>query len=95
MRFLTVPPEYYHEARRRLAHPPLPWDELQELGVLVDAEAEGLLFQLFAEPLSARPTFFFEFIQRVGATGFGANNVRALFAAVEQAMARSAAILER
>jgi 4-hydroxymandelate synthase len=95
MRFLTVPPEYYDEARRRLAHAPLPWDELSELGVLVDAEADGLLFQLFSEPLSARPTFFFEFIQRVGATGFGANNVRALFAAVEQAMARSAAVLER
>lgn len=53
---------------------------------LVDADHDGMLFQLFTRPLTDRQTFFFEFIQRAGATGFGANDVRALFEAVQATM---------
>jgi 4-hydroxymandelate synthase len=83
--FLPVPDGYYIQARRRLADHDLDWDALRELDILVDAEGAGLLFQLFTLPLVGDGGFFFELIHRSGASGFGANNVRALFAAVEAA----------
>ena len=86
VRFLPVPDDYYLQARQRLAQLPIPWAELRRLGILVDADDQGLLFQLFTRPLTARGTFFVELIQRAGAVGFGAHNVRALFAAVHATM---------
>ncbi len=84
--FLPVPDEYYVRARQRLGDHELPWEALQRLRILADVEAGGLLLQLFTRPLADRGTFFFELIERSGATGFGANNVRALFDAVQAAM---------
>ena len=83
--FLHAPSLYYEQSRKRLAGEDLPWDTLRQLDILVDADEDGLLFQLFARPITSRGTFFFELIQRSGASGFGANNVRALFAAIEEA----------
>jgi 4-hydroxyphenylpyruvate dioxygenase len=85
VRFLTVPPEYYDEARRRMEGIDLPWEDLAELGVMVDRDEEGHLLQIFTETLCDRPTVFFEIIQRAGATGFGAGNFKALFEAIERA----------
>ena len=85
--FLPAPREYYERSRERLAGRPLAWDALQRLEVLVDADDDGLLYQLFTTPIADRGTFFFELIQRSGASGFGANNVRALFSAVAAAQA--------
>jgi 4-hydroxyphenylpyruvate dioxygenase len=82
--FLAVPPQYFDHAETRLNDPTLPWEALRRLDILVDSDEHGLLFQLFTRPLSDRPTMFLELIQRAGSTGFGANNVRALFAAVHQ-----------
>jgi 4-hydroxyphenylpyruvate dioxygenase len=81
--FLEIPEAYYAHAKLRLPQAQLAWDTLQRLSILVDAENDGLLFQLFTKPITARGTFFFELIQRAGATGFGANNVRALFEAID------------
>lgn len=39
---------------------------LEELGILADADDEGILLQIFTKPIGDRPTFFFEIIQRVG-----------------------------
>lgn len=92
VQFLSVPAEYFDQAEQRVASGgdrPVPWDALRRLGILVDHDEQGLLFQIFTRPLGARPTFFFELIQRSGATGFGANNVRALFAAVQAAHAET------
>lgn len=83
--FLDAPPGYYREAHRRLADAEMPWERIEELQVLVDADDRGLLMQVFARPLTDNGAFFFEFIQRAGAVGFGANNVRALFEAMERA----------
>lgn len=81
--FLTIPALYYDQARQRLSDRTIAWEKLQRLGVLVDADHQGLLYQLFTRPITDRGTFFLELIQRAGATGFGANNVRALFEAVQ------------
>ena len=85
VRFLTVPPEYYDDARERMAGIDLPWEALAELGIMVDRDQEGHLLQVFTEMLCDRPTVFFEIIQRAGATGFGAGNFKALFEAIERA----------
>lgn len=83
--FLAAPGEYFDQAERRLGQEGLPWAALRRLEILADRGEDGLLFQLFTRPVTGRPTFFFEFIQRAGATGFGANNVKALFDAVQAA----------
>ncbi|XP_038046247.1 4-hydroxyphenylpyruvate dioxygenase-like protein [Patiria miniata] len=44
------------------------------------------LMQTFTKPIFERDTFFLEFIQRHGATGFGAGNIRALWRAVQSYM---------
>lgn len=82
VRMLRVPDSYYQQARERLGTYDLPWDELERLGILVDSDEDGLLLQAFTDPIGDRPTLYFEIIQRVGATGFGTENVRALYHAV-------------
>ena len=59
-------------------------DELEELAILVDADEEGYLLQIFTKPVEDRPTLFFEIIQRMGAKGFGAGNFKALFKSIER-----------
>jgi 4-hydroxyphenylpyruvate dioxygenase len=86
--FLEVPPEYYGEARERVGDVDESWDDLAELGVLVDRDDEGYLLQIFTEPVQDRPTVFYEIIQRQGATGFGVGNFKALFEAIERAQAQ-------
>lgn len=85
VQFLPVPRQYFDDAEMRLHDVAVPWNALRRLEILVDRDEQGLLFQLFTRSLSEQPTFFLELIQRVGASGFGANNVRALFAAVQAA----------
>ncbi|MEP4003263.1 MAG: 4-hydroxyphenylpyruvate dioxygenase, partial [Ekhidna sp.] len=45
---------------------------------------EGYLLQIFTKTVQARPTMFFEIIQRKGATSFGKGNFKALFEAIER-----------
>ena len=85
IRFLTVPPSYYDDAKDRLAGVEgLPWGDLARLGILVDRDQGGHLLQVFSEHVAGRPTVFFEVIQRAGAKGFGEGNFRALFEALER-----------
>jgi len=88
VRFLEANEAYYADVRTRLAHLDLPWDELQQLGILIDNEPDGYLLQLFTEPLSDRPTLFVEIIQRGGARGFGEGNFKALFESIEREQER-------
>jgi 4-hydroxyphenylpyruvate dioxygenase len=61
-----------------------PISEIQKLGILVDADEEGYLLQIFTKPVEDRPTLFYEIIQRMGARGFGAGNFKALFESIER-----------
>jgi 4-hydroxyphenylpyruvate dioxygenase len=60
--------EYYRGLPERLGDQltPAQYEELEELGILADADDEGVLLQLFTKPVGDRPTFFFEIIQRIG-----------------------------
>jgi 4-hydroxyphenylpyruvate dioxygenase len=90
--FLEVPDTYYDEDElfRRVGRIDEPVDELRELKILVDRDADdGYLLQLFTKCVFARPTLFFEVIQRKGNShGFGEGNFRALFEAIEREQAR-------
>ena len=90
--FLLPPPQAYYDAipKRLGKHMKLMKEDiskLQEFSVLVDADEEGYLLQIFTKPLQDRPTLFFEIIQRMGAKGFGAGNFKALFESIEREQA--------
>ena len=90
--FLSTPPEAYykavpgrleefsHELREDI-------ETLKSLGIMIDADEEGYLLQIFTKPVEDRPTLFFEIIQRMGARGFGAGNFKALFESIEREQA--------
>ena len=72
--FLPPPPQaYYDDIPRRLGvHMDIMKEdikELQRLSILVDADEEGYLLQIFSKPVEDRPTLFYEVIQRMGAKG--------------------------
>lgn len=90
--FLPPPPQaYYNDIPRRLGeHKNMMHEdmrELQKLSIMVDADEEGYLLQIFTKPVEDRPTLFFEIIQRMGAKGFGAGNFKALFESIEREQA--------
>lgn len=63
--------EYYAELPKRIPElTPAQAKTSEALGILVDADKEGMLLQIFTKPLGAewggRGVFFFEVIQRVG-----------------------------
>ena len=85
--FLQIPDAYYDEVWDRVSK--LGWEvkedheRIRDLGILVDADDEGYLLQLFTKPLQDRPTLFFEIICRRGSQSFGKGNFKALFEALE------------
>ena len=91
--FLSTPPEAYYKAvpgRLQTYSHQLREDieTLKDLGIMIDADEEGYLLQIFTKPVEDRPTLFFEIIQRMGAKGFGAGNFKALFESIEREQAR-------
>jgi 4-hydroxyphenylpyruvate dioxygenase len=87
--FLSAPPHaYYEDIPNRLGehmgsmHEDI--DMLEKLAIMIDADEDGYLLQIFTKPVEDRPTLFFEIIQRMGATGFGAGNFKALFESIER-----------
>ena len=90
--FLTLPDAYYEQVWKRVntmltsnGHAAVREDHeaVKKLGILVDADDEGYLLQLFTKPLQDRPTLFFEIICRRGSQSFGKGNFKALFEALE------------
>ena len=91
--FLSTPPEEYykavpgrleefsHELREDI-------ETLRGLGIMIDADDEGYLLQIFTKPVEDRPTLFFEIIQRRGAQSFGKGNFKALFESIEREQAK-------
>lgn len=87
--FLSAPPPaYYEDIPNRLGeHFKMLKEDvstLEKLAIMIDADEDGYLLQIFTKPVEDRPTLFFEIIQRMGATGFGAGNFKALFESIER-----------
>lgn len=92
---------YYRELPSRIGDSLTPeqYEMVEELGLLVDKDDQGVLLQIFTKPVSDRPTFFIEIIQRIGCLepdpetgrvvqkggcgGFGKGNFKALFTSIE------------
>ena len=90
--FLSAPPHAYYEAipERLGVHMDMMKEdinEIEKLAIMVDADEDGYLLQIFTKPVQDRPTLFFEIIQRMGAKGFGAGNFKALFESIEREQA--------
>ena len=86
--FLSLPDSYYQIVRERVGDVVKEdWNKLRELGILIDADDEGYLLQIFTQPVEDRPTLFFEIIQRRGSRGFGKGNFKALFESIEREQA--------
>ena len=90
--FLALPDTYYdivwdrvNKTLQQHGHEAVKEDHqrVKDLGILVDADDEGYLLQLFTKPLQDRPTLFFEIISRRGSQSFGKGNFKALFEALE------------
>jgi 4-hydroxyphenylpyruvate dioxygenase len=90
--FLSIPETYYENVWKRVnamltqhGHEAVKEDHqrVRDLGILVDADDEGYLLQLFTKPLQDRPTLFFEIICRRGSQSFGKGNFKALFESLE------------
>jgi 4-hydroxyphenylpyruvate dioxygenase len=91
--FLRLPDTYYEKVWDRVegemgAHVSEDHQRIRDLGILVDADDEGYLLQLFTMPLQDRPTLFIEIICRRGSQSFGKGNFRALFESLELEQAR-------
>jgi 4-hydroxyphenylpyruvate dioxygenase len=87
--FLSAPPHAYYEDipnrlgdHMKMMHEDL--ESIEKLAIMVDADEDGYLLQIFTKPVEDRPTLFFEIIQRMGAKGFGAGNFKALFESIER-----------
>ncbi len=90
--FLAIPDTYYDIVWDRVEK--MGWEikedheRIKDLGILIDADDEGYLLQLFTKPLQDRPTLFFEIIARRGSQSFGKGNFKALFEALEKEQER-------
>nr|XP_004670525.1 4-hydroxyphenylpyruvate dioxygenase-like protein [Jaculus jaculus] len=90
-RLLTPPEAYYQQPGKEkqilaAGHKP---SLLARQGILLDGDKEKFLLQVFTKSLFAEDTFFLELIQRQGATGFGQDNIRALWQSVQEEAART------
>lgn len=86
--FLSTPSVYYDTLLDRVGKIDEKLDDLRRLNILVDRDDDGYLLQIFTKPIGDRPTFFYEIIQRKGATSFGKGNFRELFKSIEAEQAK-------
>jgi 4-hydroxyphenylpyruvate dioxygenase len=84
MKFIRVPETYYRKVREEVGQIEESWDDVERLNILADRDEEGYLLQIFTKNVQDRPTVFYEMIERRGSRGFGVNNFKELFLAIER-----------
>lgn len=85
--FATTPSTYYDVLEERLGAIDVSVAELRDVGVLVDRDHWGQMFQIFTQSMHVRRTLFLELIERHGARTFGTSNIKALYEAKERELA--------
>jgi 4-hydroxymandelate synthase len=85
--FAQTPASYYDMLEPRLGSVDVPVERLRPLGILVDRDHWGQMYQIFATSTHIRRTYFVELIDRHGARTFGTSNIPALYAAKERELA--------
>jgi 4-hydroxymandelate synthase len=87
VQFAVTPASYYDMLSGRLGPTDIDVDSLRPLGILVDRDHWGQMYQIFAKSTHIRRTYFLELIDRHGARTFGTSNIPALYAAKERELA--------
>jgi 4-hydroxymandelate synthase len=85
--FAVTPASYYDMLAPRLGPTDIAVGALRPLGILVDRDHWGQMYQIFAKSTHIRRTYFLELIDRHGARTFGTSNIPALYAAKERELA--------
>jgi 4-hydroxymandelate synthase len=85
--FAVTPSSYYDALAARLGATDIALEALRPLGILVDRDHWGQMYQIFAKSTHIRRTYFLELIDRHGARTFGTSNIPALYAAKERELA--------
>jgi 4-hydroxymandelate synthase len=85
--FAVTPSSYYDMLGARLGPTEIPVEALRPLGILVDRDHWGQMYQIFAKSTHIRRTYFHELIERRGARTFGMSNIPALYAAKDRELA--------
>lgn len=85
--FAVSPSSYYDMLAERLGGTDIAVETLRPLGILVDHDHWGEMYQIFAKSTHIRRTYFLELIERHGARTFGTSNIPALYAAKERELA--------
>jgi 4-hydroxyphenylpyruvate dioxygenase len=87
--FVNFPPSYYELLRGNDDFRGVNIDDLEAHGILIDKEDDSYLLQKFIKPISDRPFFFYEIVQRVnGYNGFALKNINMLKRAEEMEIAK-------
>lgn len=82
--FIRFPRSYYQLLRDNEEMKGFDIDALEQEGILIDKEDDTYLLQKFIKPISDRPFFFYEIVQRVnGYNGFALKNINVLKKAEE------------
>jgi 4-hydroxyphenylpyruvate dioxygenase len=88
--FVGFPPSYYDLLRNSGEFGDIDIDTMQQHGILVDKEEETYLLQKFIKPISDRPFFLYEIVQRInGYDGFALKNINVLKKAEELEIMRA------
>lgn len=85
--FSSTPSSYYDALEQRLGPVDVPIGDLRKVGVLVDQDHWGQMYQIFTQSMHVRRTLFLELIERHGALTFGTSNIKALYEAKERELA--------
>ena len=87
--FVNFPASYYDLLRGNEDFQGMNIDDLEANGILIDKEGDTYLLQKFIKPISDRPFFFYEIVQRVnGYNGFALKNINVLKKAEEMEIAK-------
>lgn len=82
--FVSFPASYYELLRNNEDFKDIDIDLLERHGILIDKEDDTYLLQKFIKPISDRPFFLYELVQRVnGYNGFALKNINVLKKAEE------------
>ena len=92
--FAQTPASYYDMLEARLGAVDVPVEQLRPLGILVDRDHWGQMFQIFTQSMHVRRTLFLELIERHGARTFGTSNIHALYEAKERELAEQRTIAD-
>ena len=87
--FAQTPSSYYDALAGRLGSTDIPIDALRPLGILVDRDHWGQMYQIFAKSTHIRRTSFLELIDRHGARTFGTSNIPALYEAKQRELSEA------